>query len=118
MKTFIQKLVNYKKAQVFLETQDCSYFENGKMKLYTDSFTFYSKQPYSKSFQYTASMPLDATYKILKLIETGIKKNQTVQIIINSGMGTERINIHKSVLKQAEKEMLEMIAKIQKENEE
>lgn len=117
MKTLIQKLVNFKKAQVFLETQDCSYYE-GKMKVYTDGFTFYSKQPYSKSFQYTASMPLDATYKVLKLIETGIKKNQTVQIIVNSGMGTERINIHKSVLKDAEKQMLEMIAKIQEENKE
>jgi hypothetical protein len=118
MKTLIQKLVNFKKAQVFLETQDCSYYENNKMKLYTDSFTFYSKQPYSKSFQYTASISLDATYSILKLIQTGIKKNQTVQIIVRAGMGTERINIHKSVLKDAEKEMLGMITKIQEENKE
>ena len=81
-----------------------------------DGFYFYSKKPFSRSYQWHATIGLENTYTILKAIQKAIEiKARALPIEINGGLGIERVLIWKGSLRKAEKQMFEMIRKIQKQ---
>ncbi|HLR72032.1 MAG TPA: hypothetical protein VK085_11475 [Pseudogracilibacillus sp.] len=105
-------MINYIKSDIELKTT--TVWMDGKERI--DGFYFYSKTPFSKLFQWHSSIGLENTYTILKAIQKAIKiKARVLPIEISSGMGIERVYIWRGSLKKAEKQMFEMIKKIQKQ---
>ena len=95
-----------------MKYETCWY--NGVEKI--DGFKFYSKKPFSRSYQYHSTIGLEYTYPILELISNAIKdKSIVVQLEIISGWGKEYVYIWRDSLKKAEKLMLKMIKQIQKQ---
>lgn len=81
-----------------------------------DGFYFRSKRPLTRSYQWHATIGLENTYQILKAIQESIRDGEkALKISISSSMGDEMVYIWKGSLKKAEKQMLEMINKIQKQ---
>lgn len=111
IKEIIKKAIWFVKSDVELQTK--TYWLKGKE--YVDSFYFYSKKPFSKSYQYHASIGLENTYKVLELIQKSIKRKSKALLQIYGSLGREDVYIYKDSLKKAEKQMLEMIKKIQKQ---
>lgn len=106
----LNRIVWFMKSDVKIETQTCWYERTEKI----DSFMFYTKKPFSKAYQYHAAIGLEYTYKILELIQRGIRdENKAIHLAINSGMGRENIYIWKSSLRKAEEQMFSMIKEIQ-----
>lgn len=111
IKVIIKEAIWFVKSDVELQTE--TYWFKGKE--YIDSFYFYSKKPFSKSYQYHASIGLENTYKVLELIQKSIKRKSRVLLQIYGSLGREDVYIYKGSLKKAEKQMLEMIKRIQKQ---
>lgn len=108
----LKKIKWYVKADIQLMTEKCWYGKEEKI----DSFYFYSKQPFSKAYQYHAPIGLQDTYRVLTLLQFAIKKkSKVVRIGVRGRMGKETLSIHKEVLRKAESDMLEMIENIQKQ---
>lgn len=111
IKVIIKKAIWFVKSDVELQTE--TYWFKGKE--YIDSFYFYSKKPFSKSYQYHASIGLENTYKVLELIQKSIKRKNKILLQIYGSLGREDVYIYKDSLKKAERQMLEMIKRIQKQ---
>jgi len=111
IKEIIKKAIWFVKSDVELQIKT-DWF---KGKRYIDSFYFYSKKPFSKSYQYHSSIGLENTYKVLELIQKSIKRKSKVLLQIYGSLGREDVYIYKGSLKKAEKQMFEMIKKIQKQ---
>ncbi|MEK3975522.1 hypothetical protein [Psychrobacillus sp. FSL K6-1267] len=81
-----------------------------------DGFKFYTKRPFSNSYQWHAVIGLEYTYEILSLIQDGIKnKRKAILIEIQSGWGRERVYIWRGSFKKAEKQIFEMIKELQQQ---
>jgi len=111
IKEIIKKAIWFVKSDVELQIKT-DWF---KGKRYIDSFYFYSKKPFSKSYQYHSSIGLENTYKVLELIQKSIKRKSKALLQIYGSLGREDVYIYKGSLKKAEKQMFEMIKKIQKQ---
>lgn len=99
MKSYIQADVQLQKETYWMDGKDI-----------VDGFYFYVKEPFSKSYQYHATLSLDRAEKILQVVQKGIKVKKGIDIRIRSGMGHEDIAIHKNALPKAEKQLKELIA--------
>lgn len=112
----IKKLLWFIFSDVKLIHTECCDIINDEMKNRIDGFYFYTKYPFSKSYQYHSAIGLNYTYEILKSIQDSIKQKQRALLIeVSVGMGIERIYIWKGSFKKAEKQMLDMIKKIQEQ---
>ncbi len=81
-----------------------------------DGFYFQSKRPFSRSYQWHATVGLENTYKILSLIQSAMKEKKKGALIeITGGMGRERVVIWKDSLAKAESLIFEMIREIQQQ---
>lgn len=112
MNKLLKRVVRYIKSDVEMETTKV--WEEGKQRI--DGFYFYSKAPFSRSYQYHGSIGLDYTYPVLQKIDEAITKNKSgFQLIIRDGPARERIKIHKGSLQKARDLMYQMIEEVQKQ---
>lgn len=108
----IKYLTWFIRSDVELKTETC--WCDGVDRI--DGFKFYSKEPFSKVYQYHSTIGLENTYNILFLIQNAIKNNKkAICLDITSGCGRETIYIWRSSLVKAEKQIMEMISGIQKQ---
>ena len=99
----------YIESDVELKVETCWYGKEEKI----DGFKFYSKRPFSKSYQCHATIGLENTYGILSLFQKTIRNGgRAAQLQVSSGWGREDIYIWKGSLKKAETPMFEMIKEI------
>lgn len=102
----------YIKSDLLLRYDTCWYGKDEKI----EGFYFMSKSPMSKSYQWHAVLGLDMTYRILGLIQKGIKhKSKLVTLSIRGGMGVETVKIWRGSFKKAETQILTMIKEIQRQ---
>ncbi|MBD1379085.1 hypothetical protein [Metabacillus arenae] len=108
----LKNLIWFFKSDIQLKTDTCWYGKDEKI----EGFYFYSKRPFSKSYQYHSVIGLNYTYDLLFLIQDAIKnKRKAVLIEVSSGYGIEKVYMYKSSLKKAEKQMLKLIKEIQEQ---
>lgn len=108
----IEELLWYIKSDVEIKYETCWYGRENKI----EGFKFYSKKPFSRSYQYHATIGLDNTYKILKMIQdTRKEKMRALMLQVGRGMGYEKVYIWKGSLDKAEKLIFNMIKKIQEQ---
>ncbi|QZA69563.1 hypothetical protein 035JT004_64 [Bacillus phage 035JT004] len=112
MNKLLKRVSRYIKSDVELGTT--TVWEDGKQRI--DGFYFYSKAPFSRSYQYHGAIGLDYTYLVLQKIDESITKNKSgLQLTIRDGPATERIKIHKGSLQKARDLMYQMIEEVQKQ---
>ncbi|UPI13215.1 hypothetical protein [Bacillus phage SBSphiJ6] len=112
MNRLFRRVARYIKSDVELGT--ITVWEDGKQRI--DGFYFYSKAPFSRSYQLHGSVGLDYTYPVLQKIDEAITKNRSgFQLTIRDGSATERIIIHKGSLWKARNLMYQMIEEIQEQ---
>ena len=101
------------KSDIEIKYETCWYGKDEKI----DGFRFYSKIPFSRSYQLSGTIGLEYTYQILSLIQKTIKERKKALIIeISHGCGVyERIYIWKDSLKKAEQQISKMIKELQKQ---
>jgi len=100
------------KSDIEIKYETCWYGKDEKI----DGFRFYSKRPFSRSYQWSATIGLEYTYPILSLIQKTIKeRKKALMIEISHGCGYERIYIWKYSLKKAEQQIFKMIKELQKQ---
>ncbi|WP_442636532.1 hypothetical protein [Rossellomorea marisflavi] len=112
LKKLFEEIKWYIKSDVEVKYETCWYDRVEKI----DGYKFYTKKPFSKSYQYHATLGLESTYNILNLIQKTIKtKRKAAHIQVSGGLGRENVFIWKGSLQKAEIQMLDMIKKIQKQ---
>lgn len=103
----------YVKSDVELRCTTCWYDENGLVEK-IDGFRFYSKRPFSTSYQVCGNISLESTYDIISLIREAIeKRRKAVALELRVGAGTERLFIRKGSFRKCEEQLFEMIKQIQ-----
>lgn len=104
-KKFYTKRKEYVKPDIRLHKE--TYWMDGRQ--WVKGFCFYIKSPYSKSYQYHATITLDYLEKISSLIQKGQKKKTGVDIRLKDGMGYEEIAIPYELLDMAEQQLNELL---------
>jgi hypothetical protein len=115
MRRLIEWIRWYVRSDIELEYTTCWHNENELVEK-IDGFCFYSKKPFSRSYQWCSTLPLEATYPVLSMIQEALKERRKAALLeIRSGLGVERMFIWKGSLKKAERQLNEMIKQIQKQ---
>lgn len=105
-------MLYFLRSDIKIRTHTCWYGNVEKI----DGFSFISKSPFSFSRQWSREIPLDYTYPLLALIQDAMEnRKRAVVIEISFGIGYEKIIIWKRSLKKAEKQLFDMIRKLQEQ---
>lgn len=111
----LKELMWYVKSDVELKYTTCWYNENGLVEK-IDGFRFYSKRPFSRSYQWCGTIGLENTYGILSVLQQARKEcKQAVLLELRVGLGVERLHIWKGSFLKAEEQLFCMIKKIQEQ---
>lgn len=108
----VRNLLRFMKSDIEIHYDTCWYGKENKI----EGFYFYSKKPFSKTYQWCGTIGLDYTYEILSLIQSTLKENKKALLLeISHGSWYERIYIWKGSLKKAEEQIFNMIEEVQKQ---
>lgn len=111
----LKKILWYIRSDVELMTTTV-WGIDGKKRI--DGFYFYTKKPFSKSYQWCSTVGLEYTYPILSLLQSSMKEKKKAFVLkISVGMGYERMVILRSSYKKLENQMTDMIKQIQQQYE-
>lgn len=109
----LEDLLWFVKSDVELKYTTCWYDENGLVEK-IDGFRFYSKRPFSRSYQWCGSIGLENTYGIISVLQQARKeRKKAVLFEIRVGSGVEILHIWRGSFKKAEEQIFEMIKKLQ-----